>query len=223
VRGLAESGVACGRCGRPNADTTGLCLYCRARCAGLARRKYYFTGELLTELRAAYAGNKPAITKALNRLEHKTGWPRWAFTVEARRRGWITADHRRTWTPEEVEYLCNHVGVLSARRIAKLLRRSVESVTSKAERLELSRKVREGYTFADLQSVFGEHYSKVRRWYDRGLLGRGRRNGAEVRIAERDLARFIREHSSEYDLRRVDQEWFKSMVFAPLAGLGGRL
>jgi hypothetical protein len=222
MRGLAETGVAC-RCGNTHATKTGLCLYCNAIALGEARRKYHFTPELLAELRAAYGGNKRTITAGLDRLERTTGWPRSAFKQEARRRGWISDDHRKAWNPAEVEQLREQLGVVTLSRIARHLGRTVESVIAKAEKLHLSRRVREGYSLQDLQTVFGEHPVKVKRWYERGLLGRGRPNGHGVRIAEREVARFIRAFPGEYSFRKVDQEWMKSMLFGELADWGTRV
>lgn len=217
MKGLAESGVQCAKCGRPHATESGLCLYCRALQMGLAHRRYHFTSELLDELRAAYGGNKRAITAGLDRLCRRTGWPRSAFKQEARRRGWISSDHRRAWTPAEVEALREKLGAVALKQIAKTLGRSVESVMAKAEKLHLSRRIREGYTLDDLRTVFGEGPDKVRRWYERGLLGRGSANGHGVRIAEGEVARFMRAYPHEYSLRKVDQEWFKAMLFGDLA------
>ncbi len=213
MRGLAEIGRRCGECGSANGDGSGLCLFCRARKLGLASRKYRFTPELIDELRIAYAGNKRQITVALDRMQRRTGWPRHAFKLEAQRRGW-TRDERRPWTAAEIALLREVLGTMPTKRIAARLRRPVQSVEAKAEKLRLSRRITEGYTITDLAAVFGEHHHKVRRWIDRKLLGRPMVSGNEVRVAEHAVVRFIREHAREYDLRRVDQDWFKAMVFA---------
>lgn len=184
------------------------------------RRKYFFTDELVEETRLAYCGKKSELTSRLDRLVRRTGWPRWAFKYESGRRGWTTADHRRGWTAEEVEYLEERIGVVSVKQIAKRLGRTHQSVQAKAEKLHLSRRVREGYCLADLQVVFGESPHKVRRWVERGLLGKAHRRAGSlgtVRVTEANVVLFVRQHASEYDLRRVDQGWFKSMVFGSLA------
>ncbi len=184
------------------------------------KRKYEFSAELLDELQRAYCvRSKRELTAALDRLERMVGWPRWTFIVEAKRRGWITADHRREWTAEETARLREMMGRRSVKAIARALGRTHESVKSKACALELSARVREGYTIEDLVQCFGTRRGKVRHWIERGLLGRVTRNGIEVRVSERFVARFIREHAAEYDLRRVDQCWFKGMVFAPLGDI----
>jgi hypothetical protein len=181
-------------------------------------RKYHFSAELLGELQAAYCGDKRELSAALDRLEARTGWPRHAFKYEAGRRGWLRNEGRRPWLPDEVEYLRLHLGEYSAARIAKTLGRSTESVIAKAEAMRLSRRLTEGYTITDLAQVFGVDPHKAASWVRRGLLGRIGPNMNEARVTDKAVAAFIRNHFREYDLRRVDQVWFKSMVFAPLAG-----
>ncbi len=64
-------------------------------------------------------------------------------------------------------------------------------------------------------------YGKV--WVERGLFGKVHRHGAEFRIGEANVVRFVREHAREYDLARVDQTWYKAMAFAELAEYGERV
>ena len=68
----------------------------------------------------------------------------------------------------------------------------------------------EGYTMTDLQIVFGENARKVRRWMERGLLGKVHESSGK-RVTEANVIRFLRNHPAEYDLRRVDQLWFRAM------------
>lgn len=207
MRGLANSGVQCTGCGRPHADGSGLCRDCRA---GQARRKYRWSAELHEELRAAYRSKtKRGLTMLLDRLCLVTGWPRWAFKSEAKSLGITTHDHRRGWTREEIEYLEKKLGERSTKWIAKRLGRSWESVRSRVEALRLRGRVRTGYTIDDVATCFGVCRDKARRWGERGLLGQP----VEGRFREDAVVRFIRAWPLEYDLRRVDQEWFKGMVF----------
>lgn len=187
---------------------------------GQAHRKYVWTDALRDELRLAYAHRKNGITAALDKLERRTGWPRHAFTYEARRLGLITADHRRGWTAAEEEYVRERAGSVSPAAIARSLGRSIESVECKINRLGLSRRISEGhYSMNDLQEVLGESLHKVRRWMDRGLLGKVHEVSGGKRVRTENVMRFLRRHCHEYDLRRVDQLWYKSMLF----GEGGPL
>jgi hypothetical protein len=177
---------------------------------GHARRRYHFTPELLEALRAAYCGNKEHVSAAFDHLERKTGWPRSAFKMEAKRRGWARC--YRPWNQDEIDYLRERLGTDSARLIARRLHRSLESVQAKADSMRLSRRVTDGYSFADLQQVFGEHYNTVRRWVDRGWLGRLR----DGRVSEPAIKTFLRAHPREYSLRRTDEAWFKGMFLQSL-------
>jgi hypothetical protein len=179
---------------------------------GHARRRYHFTPALLEDLRAAYCGNKRHVSAAFDQLERKTGWPRYALKMEAARRGWSHSGRRRPWTPAEIAYLRERLGTDSARLIAGRLHRSVESIEARAELLRLSRRVTDGYSFADLQQVFGEHFSTVHRWLERGWPGRLR----DGRVSERNVKVFLRAHPSEYNLRHTDEVWFKGMFFDSL-------
>ena len=182
---------------------------------GQNNRRYRFSEELRAELRRAYAGNKPHVTRGLDQLERRTGWPRHAFKYEASRLGIETSDHRRAWTAEEMAYLEEAVGLVSMRRIADRLHRTVSSVESKAEKLLLSRRAKEGYCMADLAAVFGEHPRKVKGWMERGLLGKVHRSECAdgMRVSGDNVKRFVMQHHNEYDFRRVDQSWIKMMIF----------
>jgi DNA-directed RNA polymerase specialized sigma24 family protein len=189
----------------------GACRECRMREFGQARRKYHFTEELRDELRRVYCGNRAEIAAGLDRLMRRTGWPRHAFIFEASRLR-IATRQRRIWSAAETEYLAEHLGQVSVTQIARNLGRSVQSIESRAERLRFSRRAAEGYTAEDLQRVFGASYYTVRRWMERGLLGKihdvqGRR------VTTENVLRFARKHPHEYDLRRVDQTWYKAMLF----------
>ncbi len=214
MQGLANLGLRCNACGNLHADTSGLCLYCRGRAHGLACRRYHFTDELLADLQSAYCGNRTDLSAALDRLMARTGWPRHAFLSEAQRQGW-TRDGRKPWAKAETAYLEAHLGTVSVRRIARALGRSVASVQAKAEDLQLSCRVTEGYTREDLSKVFREHPHKIRRWIERGMFGRLR----DGRVTERGVRNFIRNYPAEYSLKRVDELWYKGMLFgARLAG-----
>jgi hypothetical protein len=108
-------------------------------------------------------------------------------------------------------------GTLTAGAIARRLGRTRWSVQLRAARLELSLRVRTGYNVTDLAAVFGVHRTRARGWVTRGLLGPPEA-WQGLRVSDVAVARFIRRHPHEYDLRRVDELWFKSMVFGHRAG-----
>lgn len=208
MRGQAQTGIACRGCGSPHAQGDGLCPRCRVTEFGRARRRYHWTPELLSELRAAYRQNKAHVSAALDRLERKTGWPRHAFLEEARVHGWQDTGRTRPWLADEEVYLRERLGTDSTRLIAGRLHRSVRSIQTKANAMRLSARLRDGYTSADLQQVFGASHRTVRHWIERGWLGRVR----DGRVTEASVKAFLLAHPSEYSLRATDEVWFKGMV-----------
>ncbi len=203
--------ATCSQCGS-DGMANGVCRKCWGVNLGRKRRRYTFTAELQAELRRAYAGDRKHLSEALDRLEKRTGWPRIAFWREARLRG-LTQLPYRAWTAAEVEYLEEALGRVAIRTIAARLHRSAQSVEAYAERIGRSRRITEGYSVADLAACFGVNRDKAAKWMERGLLGKVHVNGCR-RVTEANVLRFVRRHYSEYDLRAVDQLWFKATLFS---------
>jgi hypothetical protein len=183
----------------------------------VCRRKYHFSDDLRVQLMLAYREpRRRGLTARLDELEKWTRWPRHAFKAEALRLGITRRVSGCPWTAEEEAYVAEMAGTMSVKRIAKHLRRSVESVETRARReLQLRTKLTEGYTLTDLQQVFGVSWTTVKGWYKRGLLGKPVNGGIGIRVYDRAVVTFIRRHYRYYDLRAVDQTWFKAMVFSP--------
>ncbi len=178
------------------------------------KREYKFTDYLLSELRLVYvtAKRKRDITAGITRLVGHTGWPRQVFWKQAVAMG-LAHYSRRPWSAEDLAYLEEKLGKVSVSRIAKALKRSPRAVECRALELGRSRRLRAGYTASDLQQVFGVTPERVRRWMDRGLFGKVHHVAAGHRIAEHNVAQFVRRAHGEYDLRRVDQDWYKAIAF----------
>jgi len=194
------------------AGSDGLCGPCRLRKFRFAKQRPPLPPNVIEELRLAYVGNVREVSANLNRVAARTGIPKSRLKEEARKRGWRSQTERRPWTAAEV-------GIP--------IRKSVASVQLKARKLRRSLRVSEGYNVSDLAEVFGVPHARVEGWAKRGLMGRPTGHGGHggnIRFATMRVLRFIKEHASEYDLGRVDQDWFKSMVFAFRAseGLGRR-
>ncbi len=207
---------ACGN----SAASDGRCRSCRLTELNQSRRKYHWTPELIEELRQAYRQpNKRKITAALDRLARVTGWPRKSIKDQARELGIVTSDHRRAWKQEEIEYLRERAGAESPYRLARKLGRSVHSVRAKAQRIQWSLAIREGYNMGDLARAFGVQHYKVASWMRRGLFGRVQQLQGS-RVSEASVVRFLREHPAEYELRRVDEDWFKGLTFGYLSSYG---
>ena len=202
-----QTGTVCG-CGDPHANGDGLCRRCRMRAFGLQRRQYHWTPELVAELRKAYTSERKRVSAAIDRLCRKTNWPRNVFLDEARARGWQDAGRTRPWSQDEELYLRERLGTDSARLLAKRLHRSVRSIQAKANAMQLSLRLRDGYTAVDLVHVFGASRRTVRQWIASGWLGRVR----DGRVTESSVRAFLLAHPSEYSLRAADEIWFKGMV-----------
>jgi hypothetical protein len=184
------------------------------------RRLYFFTDALRDELRSAYVGDMKHLSSALDKLQALTKWPRHAFTSEARKLGLELRTEARRWTAEEDEYLREHLGQQSPWAIGRHLGRTQMAVQSRAAKLRLSGQVSTGYCISDLAEVFGVRRARVGGWVSRGLLGRPVR-WQGTRVAESAVLRFVHRYPHEYDLRRVDELWFKSIVFGKFAAISG--
>ena len=108
--------------------------------------------------------------------------------------------------------------------IARRLRRSVTSVAVHAHAQKLSVRISDGYCIRTLCEVFGVRYGRVEGWIRRGLLGKAQHGGqgGMVWFPAANVIRFIRKHPSEYELARVDEVWFKAVIFGDLASYVGR-
>jgi hypothetical protein len=168
----------------------------------------------------AYLGTVREVTANLHRISTRTGIPAGHLQEEAKLRGFRTQQERRPWTSQDLLYLTENRGRLSVERIARNLKRSAASVRCRADKLNLSCRLVEGYSIADLSRCFGLCHERVEGWVDRGWLGeadgRGGRGG-KLWFSEASVIRFIRQRPQEYDLVRIDQEWFKAMAFERLA------
>jgi len=166
-------------------------------------------------------GNRTEVTAKLRRLSSRTEIPTWALKNEANKQGWHCCPQRRRWTGEEENLLREKLGAVSVNSIAKRLGRKRASVEDKAREFGLSVRISEGYTLSDLAGVFGVHKGTAKRWAERGLLGKAhQQQGSAIRVTDSNVRRFIWSYPHEYNLTRVDQIWFKSMVFGSLAAAG---
>jgi len=92
--------------------------------------------------------------------------------------------------------------------LATRLNRSHSSVKAKLKDLGLSARVSEGYTQDDLRQLLGASTRSIRHWLARGWL-----RLVNGRIPEASVLRFLRLHSEQYHLGRVNQAWFKGLLF----------
>lgn len=134
------------------------------------RPKYSWRPEYDAYLKAQYFGGLNRRFRVLNRMIRLTGLPRWYIKRQAARLGLTMHMDRKPWTRAELDVLNDLVGRVSVTTIAKRLRRPISSVTNKLKRLQISRRVRNGYTMRDLELCLGEDHHKLSGWIKNGWL-----------------------------------------------------
>ena len=131
---------------------------------------------------------------------------------------------RRRWTLDEVERLRELTEQHSINKVAKLMGRSLNSVTVKANKLHISRRDRSGwFTKKEVCEILGKDPRWVQRRIDDGTLpafwhhGRQpQQKGASAwHIKQADLKGFLRRYPDELNGRNVDLV----SVVAILAGI----
>ena len=182
--------------------------------------KYSWRPEYRAYLKAQYFGGLNRRFCVLNRMIRMTGLPRWYIKRQAARLGLTMHMDRKPWTRAELDVLHDLVGRVSVTSIAKRLHRPVLSVTNKLNRLQISRRVRNGYTMRDLELCLGEGHHKISGWTRNGWLcdrlqgiRRHDGNGRDIdRIREKDVLEVIGDYPQEMNLGKVDQAWFLDLV-----------
>lgn len=215
MRGIPKDAVECVDCQLPRGSKKdSLCASCR-----LKRRpkKYPFTPEMDDYLRRVYADNsynKNALGEAITAYEKRYRLPRYVVRARASRLG-VSVDNRRRWTPEEIATLRNLAGSMSVKEIAAKMGRGHTCVAAMMDSQRISRKITEGYTRQEVCQLLGVSATTTIKWVRSCLL---KVNAETDRVTEASMAKFIRNHPDKYSLKRVDEAWFKGMIF-PSFGL----
>jgi hypothetical protein len=170
--------------------------------------------DMLRRIYADNAHNKKLLSEALSFFEKRVPHPRYMVIRRALELG-ITVERRRPWTHLEIAILREFAGIKPVPVLMKELGRSHTAVVSKMEKLQLSKRVTEGYSRENLQLLFGVYWKTVQMWIKNGWL---RIDPTTNRVPERSVIKFIHSHPEEYSFRRVDETWFKGMLF-PFYGL----
>jgi hypothetical protein len=159
-------------------------------------------------------------------MRHFPDVPRWRVKRWAGELG-LSYKKAPPWTPEELDYLREHLGTLRVKAIAKHLGRTVTAVQVMSKRLHISQRLSEGYTMRGVCEGLGVDHHKVERWLEHGWL-RGRRIGTERtkthlgdiwQFTDRNVYELVRDHPSEIDPRRVEWLWLVDI----LTSHGGRV
>lgn len=173
------------------------------------RKRFTWTTEFDALLVSAYrrAQNRDELSRNLTALQLRTGFTRVVILARAVELG-LSFLQRRPWTTQETVLLQSLAGRQTTTFIARKLRRTFASVKAKVKQLEISIRVAEGYSRADLAELLGASPTSIRRWFKIGWLTQV--NG---RVTETAVIRFLRLHPHEYQLCRVDEAWFKGLLF----------
>jgi hypothetical protein len=217
MRGMPNNPVTCEKCGGPDGFPN--VRRCRRCMPPTARKKYFWTPDLNERLRRIYAEHahsREALGEGITALAKLMRCPRYIVSNRAGELR-IRTSRGKTWTKEEVEFLRKSAGVRSIEFMMKTLKRGQVALLSKLWELRLSWRVTEGYSRQDLTAVFCVSFYTVGKWIDRGWL---RPLPSTDRIPEEQVLRFIKNHPEEYSLKRVDEAWFKGMIFPSFGSLG---
>jgi hypothetical protein len=186
----------------------GLCHGCRLL-RRPTRRKFNWTPEFDEILRRSYknANRREELSANLDDLQRKSGFTRNVILSRAVQLG-LSFSTRRPWTDQELTVLEGRTGHATVKALATRLSRSHSSVKAKLKDLGLSARFSEGYTQDDLRQLLGASTRSIRHWLARGWL-----RLVNGRIPEASVLRFLRLHSEQYHLGRVNQAWFKGLLF----------
>jgi hypothetical protein len=188
-----------------------------------SRRKYVFTDQIDQLIREIYLNHRDAKTRPGTRLlSKKVGMPHWALKKRARELG-LARTKELPWSEPELAILSRYAWMSDERIRLKLKAagygRTVTGIYLKLKRMRFKH---DGsfYSASGLAQALGIDSPAVTRWIKSGHLkakSRGtarteQKNGDIYLIHEKDVRRFILEHPTDIDLRRVDQIWFLDLI-----------
>ena len=187
------------------------------------RRKYIFTDQIDQLIREIYLRQRDARTRmGIRPLARKVGMPHWALKKRARELG-LARTKELPWSEPELAILARYAWMSDERIRLKLkaagYARTVTAIHLKLKRMKFKQ---DGsfYSAYSLAQALGIDPHAVTRWIKGGhlkakLRGTARtpqQNGDSYIIQERDIRRFILDHPTDIDLRKVDQLWFLNLI-----------
>src|ERR1019366_9883518 len=187
------------------------------------RRKYAFTDQIDQVIREVYFNHRDAKKRpGIRLLAKKVGMPHWALKKRARELG-LAPTKELPWSEAELRILARYAWMSDERIRLKLksagYARTVTAIHLKLKRMRFKH---DGsfYSASGLAQALGIDSHAVTRWIKSGhlkakLRGTARteqQNGDIYLIHEKDVRRFILEHPTDIDLRRVDQIWFLDLI-----------
>jgi hypothetical protein len=197
------------------------CDSCRTTAQG--RRKYNFTDQIDQRIREIYQNHPDAKTRpGIRLLAKKVGMPHWALKKRARELG-LARTKEQPWSDPELEILARNAWMSDERIRLKLkaagYARTVTGIHLKLKRMRFKEDV-SFYSANGLARALGIDNHTVARWIRAGHLKakhrgteRTEQQGGDIYlIHEKDIRRFIVEHPTDIDLRKVDQLWFLDVI-----------
>jgi hypothetical protein len=192
-----------------------------------SRRQYVFNDQIDQLIREIYLNHRDAKTRlGIRPLAKKVGMPPWALKKRARELG-LARTKELPWSEPELAILSRYAWMSDERIRLKLkaagYARTVTGIHLKLKRMRFKH---DGsfYSAYSLAQALGIDAHAVTRWIRSGHLkakfrgtARGpQQNGDSYLIQEKDVRRFILEHPTDIDLRKVDQLWFLDYVESDL-------
>jgi hypothetical protein len=188
-----------------------------------SRRKYVFTDQIDRLIRESYHNRRDEKTRLnIRPLAKKIGMPHWALKKRARELG-LARTKELPWGEAELGILERYAWMSDERIRLKLkaagYSRTVTGIHLKLKRMRFKH---DGgfYSAYSLAQALGIDPHAVTRWIKSGHLKAKRRgtartpqqNGDSYLIQEKDVRRFILDHPTDIDLRKVDQLWFLDLL-----------
>ena len=187
------------------------------------RRKYGFSAQIDQRIREIYLGHPNAKTRpGIRHLAEQVGIPHWALKKRARELG-LTRTKEKPWSEPELAILARFAWMSDERIRLKLkaagYTRTVTGIHLKLMRMRFKCDP-SFYSGKGLAQALGIDSHVVTRWIKGGHLkarfrgtSRSEQQGGDIYlIREKDVRRFILEHPTEIDLRKVDQLWFLDLI-----------
>ena len=187
------------------------------------RRKYVFTARIDERIREIYFHHLNAKCRpGIRKLADQVGIPHWAIKKRARELC-LARTKEKPWSEPELAILARYAWMSDERIRLKLkaagYARTVTGIHLKLRRMRFKCDS-SFYSGKGLADALGIDSHVVTRWIKAGHLRaqlRGtkrteRQGGDTYLVREKDLRRFILEHPTEIDLRKVDQLWFLDLI-----------
>jgi hypothetical protein len=188
-----------------------------------SKRLYVFNDQIDQLIREVYLTRRDTkMRPGIPLLAKKVGMPHWALKSRARQLG-LARTKELPWSDRELEILSRYAWMSDERIRLKLkaagYSRTVTGIHLKLKRMRFKH---DGsfYSACSLAQALGIDPHAVTRWIKSGhltakLRGSARteqQNGDIYLIHEKDVRRFILEHPTDIDLRKVDQLWFLDLI-----------